>query len=99
LGEFWVELSESFDESPDECEESADDFEESLDEFDESPDPFDESDPLLDPELDWPWPDAAASLTGSSAASKAATTIVVPGCWNRACFRILRRHRRIGPPA
>src|SRR5689334_1470067 len=53
LGEFCVELSESFDESPDECDESFETFDESLDEFDESPEPFDESDPLLEPELDW----------------------------------------------
>jgi hypothetical protein len=97
LGEFWVELSESFEESPDECEESPDDFEESLDEFDESPDPFDESEPLLEPELDWP--DPAAGLTGSRAASKTATTIVVPGCRNRVGFRILRKHRRIASAA
>src|SRR4029078_7688527 len=42
LGEFCVELSESFDESFDECDESFDVFDESLEELDESPEPFDE---------------------------------------------------------
>src|SRR4029079_14205990 len=51
-------------------------------------DPFDESDPLLEPELDCP--DANAGRTGS-AASKTTRAILVPGCWNRDGFRILRQ--------
>ena len=96
MGEFWVELSESFDEPFDECEESFDDFEESLEELDESPDPFDESDPLLEPELDWPWPDADAGRSGAPT-SKMTSAIVIAGYWNRTRFRILPRHRRIAP--
>ena len=97
MGEFWVELSESFDEPFDECDESFDECDESLEELDESPDPFDESDPLLDPELDCPWPDADAGRNGAPT-SKMTSAIVVPGSRNRAWFRILRMHRRIDAP-
>ena len=58
-------MFESFDDAPELLEEPFDEFDESLEEFDESPDPFDESDPLLEPELDWPWPDADAGRNGA----------------------------------
>jgi hypothetical protein len=71
LGEFWVELFESLDESPD-------DFEESFDEFDESPEPFDESEELLDPDPDCPWPDAHAGAACREA-TRTARAIAVTG--------------------
>jgi len=87
LGEFWVELCESFDESLEVCEESPD-------ELDESPDPFEESDELLEPELDCPWPDASAGLAAKRI-KHPASMVPMPACLRDRTRHIPDNHRRI----